>query len=355
MAGSDRAYARDVSSSTTPASGTTSPASTPVSSGGGAPAASGPRQAGNLSTLLQFIAMGLVWGASFLFMKVALDGVSFGQVAWSRTLLGALALGAIVLVMRPRVTAADGTPGPVLPRERIVWLHFLVVSLTTCVIPYLCFAWAEQYVSSSLASIYNATTPIMTALMATLVFRVERLGLGRWAGVGVGILGVVVVIGPWQYSALTGSLAGQLACLVATLCYGFTFGYQRRFLSQRPIAPATFAFLSIGVSAVVMLALTPWLALEPVELDLPVVASLLALGVLGTGLAYIWNINVLRKWGPTATSTVTYVTPLVGVALGFILLGERFSWHEPIGALLVLLGILLAQGRLRMPRRRARA
>ncbi|GAA1959126.1 DMT family transporter [Agromyces allii] len=341
-------------------SSTTPTTSAPAANGG--PAASAPRQPKRLSTWLQFIAMGLVWGSSFLFMKVALEGVSFGQVAWSRTVLGALALGIIVLIMRPRVPAADGTPGPVLPRERIVWLHFLVVSVTTCVIPYLCFAWAEQYVSSSLASIYNATTPIMTALMATLVFRVERLGLGRWAGVGVGILGVIVVIGPWQYSALTGSLAGQLACLVATLCYGFTFGYQRKFLSQRPIAPATFAFLSIGVSAVVMLALTPWLALEPVDLDLAaggdgwlILGALLALGVLGTGLAYIWNINVLRAWGPTATSTVTYVTPVVGVALGVALLGERFSWHEPIGAALVLLGILLTQGRLRMPRRRARA
>jgi drug/metabolite transporter (DMT)-like permease len=317
--------------------------------------ASAPKRPGRLSTWVQFIAMGVVWGASFLFMKVALEGVSFGQVAWSRTLLGALALGAIVLITRPRVPRADGTPGPVLPRERVVWLHFLVVSLTTCVIPYLCFAWAEQYVSSSLASIYNATTPIMTALIATLVFRVERLGLSRWAGVGVGILGVLVVIGPWQYSALTGSLAGQIACLVATACYGVTFGYQRRFLSQRPIAPATFAFLSIGVSAVVMLALTPWITLTPVELDWSIAGSLLALGVLGTGLAYIWMINVLRAWGPTGASTVTYVTPVVGVALGVLLLGERFSWHEPVGAVLVLLGILLAQGRLRMPRRRVQA
>ncbi|WP_394555042.1 DMT family transporter [Agromyces sp. MMS24-JH15] len=307
---------------------------------------------------MQFLAMGLVWGSSFLFMKVALEGVSFGQVAWSRTVLGALALGIIVLVTRPRVVDASGTAGPVLPREKAVWGHFLVVSLTTCVIPYLCFAWAEQYVSSSLASIYNATTPIMTALMATLVFRVERLGGSRWFGVGLGILGVLVVIGPWQVAALTGSVAGQLACLVATLCYGFTFGYQRRFLSQRPIAPATFAFLSIGVSAVVMLALTPVLALQPVafgsgegEVDWRIAGSLLALGVLGTGLAYIWNINVLRAWGPTGTSTVTYVTPVVGVALGMLLLGERLSWHEPVGAALVLVGILFAQGRLRLGRR----
>ncbi|QAY74875.1 DMT family transporter [Agromyces protaetiae] len=295
--------------------------------------------------------MGLVWGSSFLFMKVALGGVSFGQVAWSRTVLGGIALGLIVLVTRPRVPGADGVPGPVLPREPIVWVHFLVVSITTCVVPYLSFAWAEQYVSSSLASIYNATTPIMTALMATLVFRVERLGASRWFGVGVGILGVLVVIAPWQIAGLTGSLAGQLACLLATLCYGFTFGYQRKFLSQRPIAPATFAFLSIGVSAVVMLALTPFIALSPIELDWPIVGSLLALGILGTGLAYIWNINVLRAWGPTGTSTVTYVTPVVGVALGMLLLGERLSWHEPVGAVLVLVGILFAQGRLKLGRR----
>lgn len=309
-----------------------------------------------LSTWVQFLAMGLVWGSSFLFMKVALDGVSFGQVAWSRTVLGGIALGVIVLVMRPRFVASDGTRGPVLPRERIVWLHFLIVSITTCVVPYLCFAWAEQYVSSSLASIYNAVTPIMTALMATLVFRVERLGLSRWIGVCVGILGVVVVIAPWQYAALTGDLAGQLACLAATLCYGVSFGYQRRFLSHRPIAPATFAFMSIGVAAVVMLALTPFVASAPVVfgpggITVPVAAALLALGVLGTGLAYIWNINVLRAWGPTGTSTVTYVTPVVGVVLGVLVLGERLSWHEPVGALVVILGILLAQGRIRMPRR----
>jgi len=97
-------------------------------------------------------------------------------------------------------------------------------------------------------------------------------------------------------------------------------------------------------------------ALTPVDLDWTIAGSLLALGVLGTGLAYIWNINVLRAWGPTGTSTVTYVTPVVGVALGVLLLGERFSWHEPLGAALVLLGILLAQGRLRLGgRKRAEA
>jgi len=286
--------------------------------------------------------MGLVWGASFLFMKIALDGVSFGQVAWSRLVLGGLTLGIIVAVARPRVAG-----GPVLPREASVWLHFLVIAVTGCVLPHLLFAWAEQYVSSGLASIYNAVTPIMTAVMATLAFRVERLRRLQVLGVLVGIAGVFVIIAPWQDFGSTGDLWGQLACLGSAVSYGFTFGYTRRFLSGRPIAGATFAFLNIGIAGVIMLALTPVLAWHPVSLTVPIVLCLLTLGALGTGLAYIWHINVLRAWGPTNTSTVTYVTPVVGVTLGVVVLAETFSWHEPAGALLVLGGILLTQRRAR--------
>ena len=302
-----------------------------------------PAPASKTLVVLQFLGMGLIWGSSFLFIKIALDGVSFGQVAWSRLVLGGLTLGLIVLVNRPRIVT-----GPVLPREGVVWLHFLVIAISGCVIPHLLFAWAEQYVSSSLASIYNAVTPIMTALMATLAFRVEKLVRAQVAGIVLGILGVVVIIGPWQYSALTGDLWGQLACLGAAVCYGFTFGYTRRFLSGRPISASTFAFLNIGIAGFIMLLLTPVLAWSPVTLTFPIVLCLVALGALGTGLAYIWNINVLRAWGPTNASTVTYVTPVVGVVLGVLVLAETFSWHEPIGALLVLLGILLTQKRLRL-------
>jgi drug/metabolite transporter (DMT)-like permease len=293
---------------------------------------------------LQFLGMGLVWGASFLFMKIALDGVSFGQVAWSRLILGGLTLGLIVLITRPRVNN-----GPVLPREGVVWLHFLVIAITGCAVPHLLFAWAEQYVSSSLASIYNAVTPIMTAVMVTAVFKVEKLSRDQVIGVLIGIGGVVVIIAPWQYTELTGDLWGQLACLGAALCYGFTFGYTRKHLSGRAITGTTFAFLNIGLAGALMLLLTPVLAWQPVALSTPVVLSLVALGALGTGLAYIWHINVLRAWGPTTTSTVTYVTPVVGVTLGVLVLSETFSWHEPAGALLVLLGILLTQKRLRTP------
>jgi len=290
---------------------------------------------------LQFIAMGLVWGASFLFMKVGLEGVSFGQVVWARLVFGAVTLAVIAIITRSR-----------LPREPIVWLHFLVVAITYCVIPYLLFAWAEQYVSSSLASIYNAVTPITTAILVTAAFRVEKLNRDQVLGVLIGVLGVVIVVGPWQIAALSGSVWGQLACLGAVTCYGFSFGYIRRFISHRAMPATTIAVMNIGVAAAIMLVLTPVIAWGPITFSWPVLLSLLALGALGTGVVYIWNMNVLRAWGPTATSGVTYVTPVVGVALGILVLGETLSWNEPVGAVVVLAGILLTQQRVRLFTRR---
>ncbi|MGH1550537.1 DMT family transporter [Leifsonia poae] len=290
-----------------------------------------------MKVAVQFVAMGLVWGASFLFMKVALEGVSFGQVAWARLVFGAITLGVIALATRAR-----------LPREPIVWVHFTVVAVTYCVIPFLLFAWAEQYVSSSLASIYNAVTPITTAILATAAFRVEKLNRDQVLGVLVGIVGVVIVVGPWAVDALAGSLWGQLACLGAVTCYGFSFGYIRRFISPRNVSSTTSAFLNIGLAAVIMVLLTPIVAWHPIDFSWPVLLSLLALGALGTGVVYIWNMNVLRAWGPTLTSGVTYVTPVVGVALGILVLGEHLTWNEPVGAVVVLAGILLTQQRVRV-------
>ena len=285
----------------------------------------------------QFVGMALIWGASFLFMKVALDGVSFTQVAWSRESLGALTLGVIMIVGRHR-----------LPREPIVWFHFLVIGITYCVIPHLLFVWAEQSVSTGLAAIYNAVTPLATAVLAALVFRVERLVRMQVVGVLVGVVGVIVIIGPWRLSALTGDFYGQLACIGAAVSYGVAIGYMRKFVSRRPISGTTVAFMSVGMAAAVMFVLTPFIAIGPVVLSFQVVASLLLLGALGTGLAYIWNIAVLRAWGPTSVSTVTYLIPVVAVILGVAVLHETFSWNEPAGAALVLLGILFAQRRIRV-------
>ena len=281
--------------------------------------------------------MGLIWGASFLFMKVALTGVAFTQIAWSRVILGAMVLGIVMLIGRYK-----------LPKEPIIWVHFGVIAIFNCIVPHLLFAWAEQHVSSSLAAIYNSITPIATALMVTVVFQVEKLTTNQIIGVVMGIIGVFVVIGPWQAGALEGDILGQVACIAAASSYGVATAYLRRFISHRPIPGTTVAFMNIGMAAGIMILLTPVMALSPVRLDFWVVASLLLLGGLGSGLAYIWNIAVLRAWGPTSSSTVTYLLPVVGILLGVLILHETLTWNEPVGALLVMLGIVFTQGRLRL-------
>ncbi|WP_248241353.1 DMT family transporter [Microbacterium kunmingense] len=288
------------------------------------------------SIVAQFCLAGVVWGSSFLFMKIALEGVGPGQVAWTRLILGALALGVIVAIRRERM-----------PRSLRVWGHMTVLALSFCVIPFLLFSWAQQHVTSGLASIYNATTPIMTAIMAGLLLRVERLSREQIAGIALGITGVLVIIGPWQGLDLSQSLVAQLAILGATACYGFSLAYMRRFVAHTGMSALTFSFLNIGIAALIMLALTPVIAWAPVQLTPVIILSLILLGALGTGLAYVWNQNVVRAWGPTGASTVTYLTPVIGVVLGILVLGERLSWNEPVGALVVFAGIVLAQGRLR--------
>lgn len=295
--------------------------------------------AGRAPITIQFALTGIVWGSSFLFMKVALGGLSPAQVVWSRLVLGALALGLFVALRRER-----------LPRAPRTWLHLTVVAITFCVVPFLIFSWAQQHVGSGLASIYNATTPIMTAVMAWAVFRVEKLKPIQIAGILVGIAGVMVIIAPWQGLDAGQSIGAQLAILGATACYGFSLAYMRRFLGDSGVSALVFSFLNIGLAAAIMVLLTPVLVLTPVHLDVWIVGAVVLLGFLGTGLAYVWNQNVLRAWGPTRASTVTYITPVVGVTLGVLLLHEEISWNEPLGALIVFAGILLTQNRLRIRR-----
>ncbi|HEV2526932.1 MAG TPA: DMT family transporter [Thermomicrobiales bacterium] len=286
------------------------------------------------SVLVQFILLALVWGSSFLFMRVAADGVSAPQIVLARVGFGAVALWVILAVTRQRF-----------PASRAAWGHLAVAGVVFCVVPFLLFAWAAGQIASSLSSIYNATTPLMTTLVALAALPSERLTGPRLAGLFAGFLGVIIVLGPWQ--GLGGSsLLAQLACLAASACYGVALVYIRRFVAPLKLGAIPVAATQVTIAAAIMLVLAPAIAIEPVDLDWSIVASLLALGVLGTGVAYVWSTNTNFAWGATNASTVTYLIPLVGVTLGVLVLGEHITWNEPVGALVVVIGILLTQGRL---------
>jgi drug/metabolite transporter (DMT)-like permease len=283
----------------------------------------------------QFVLLALAWGASFFFIKIGLEGLSPVQVVLARLALGAAALGLIMVFMGQRA-----------PRDPVLWAHLVVVGVLLCVVPFLLFSWAEQHISSGLASIYNGTTPLATMVFAAVALRTERITRDRATGLGLGFLGVLLIVGGWPAGSNMNLLA-QLACLGATTCYGVAYAYLRKFVAPRGVPAVTVAFLHVSAGAVIMLIATPLLSPEPIRLSMPVVLSMLALGVVSTGLAYIWNTNVVTAWGATNAAAVTYVAPVVGVTLGVIVLGEPLTWNQPAGAALVILGILISHGRLR--------
>lgn len=287
------------------------------------------------TTLLQYVMLSLVWGSSFFFVSVGLRGLSPTQVVLARLGLGAVALVVISLMTRQRP-----------PRALSSWAHLFVVAMMLCVVPFLLFAWAQQHVPSSLASIINATTPLMTMVVALLALPAERPDRWKLGGLGVGFVGVLLVLDPFTGLEVGTDVFGYLACLGATLSYGVAFVYMRRFVSPRGYTAIPVATAQVGMAAVVMLIISPWIASQPVAITPAIVMSMLALGVLGTGLAYVWNANVVSRWGATVASTVTYLTPVVGITLGVIALGERLSWYQPLGALVIVGGILVSQRRI---------
>ncbi|WP_072688609.1 DMT family transporter [Rhodococcus marinonascens] len=279
----------------------------------------------------QYTGTALAWGASFLFIKIGLEGLSFSQVVLWRLVFGALTLGVVLGLTRSR-----------LPSDATTWAHLSVLAVVQCLVPWLLFSWAEQTISSGLASIYNATTPLMTMSLALAFLPGEKLTDAKLFGLLLGFSGVVVVLAPWQ-AGIVGSVPAQLACLGATASYGVALVYLRRFILPRGIGTPAIAFMQVSIAAMALLVVTPWAASSPMHLTPAIVASMIGLGVFGTGLAFVWNTNVVRGWGPTAASTVTYLTPLVGVVLGAIVLGEGISWNHPVGALAVVSGIIVTQ------------
>ncbi len=291
---------------------------------------------------VQYVLLALTWGASFLFIKIGLEGLSPGQVVLGRMVAGALTLAALCALTRRR-----------LPTDPVVWAHLGVVAVLLCVAPFLLFAWAEQHISSGLASIYNATTPLMTMVVALALLPGERPTRAGLTGLGIGFVGVFVLVAPWHGLGRADAL-GQVACLGATACYGMGFTYLRRHVTPLGLPALGVACVQVGLGALVMVLLAPFVAAQPTTITPRVALSVLALGAASTGLAYVWNTAIVAAWGATNAATVTYLTPVVGVVLGIVVLGEHLTWTEPVGAALVVVGIAVTQGRLRLAAGRRR-
>jgi len=280
---------------------------------------------------LLIVALALLWGSGFFWIKLALDGLGPFQLTFARLAFGALVLGAIVAVRR--------LP---LPRTRSMWAHLSVAALISNALPYTLFAVAEQTVASSLAGTINATTPLWTAVVAASV-GVERLVAPRRVlGLVIGFGGALVLLSPWD-GDVRGTLFGALACVGAAISYGLSYVYQARYVTNRGFPPLMLAFAQM-IAATVLLALTlPVAGRQAPELTTQVIVAITVLGVFGTGIAYVINYALITTEGPTAASVVTYLVPGVSVALGAAFLSEPFSPNLLGGATLILLGVALVQ------------
>ena len=285
-----------------------------------------------------FLLLSTIWGASFMFIKVSDRALAPLQVAFGRCALGALALIALLVARRDR-----------LPRDRAAWAHVFVVATMFNSVPFALFAWGETEVSSVVAGIANAATPLYVLLVSLAVLPDERPTRDRVLGLVVGFAGVVIVLGPWR--DIGGELLGYLACLAAAGCYGLGFPYTRRFLTNRTESAVS---LSAAQVACGTLQLAPFVALgtsAPDRLPLDAALSMLVLGAGGTGIAYVMNYDLIRRAGAQVASTVTYLIPIFATVLGVAILDEALTWNQPVGAVVVLLGVALTQGRLRRPSR----
>jgi drug/metabolite transporter (DMT)-like permease len=281
-----------------------------------------------------YIALGIVWGCSFIFIKLGLEFLTPFGVAFGRCALGALAL-LIYLKLK----------GLTLVRDRKMIGHLWVVSLLLNVIPGIFFAWAETEVTSILAGIINAVTPLMTLIAIMVVSRNEKPTRPQVIGLILGFLGVLTVLGAWQGLG-DNPLWAILILLAAVTCYGFSFPYSRRFILPAQLKPEVMAATQVTLGAMTLLPLFLINGIAKSEFLLGPVLAMIALGVFGSGFAYIWNFTIMRDAGSAIASSVTYVTPLVAVIVGFIFLNEKLHWYEPAGAVIVLLGAAIAQGRI---------
>ncbi len=281
----------------------------------------------------RFALLALFWGSTFLFIKIGDEALAPIQVSFGRLLVGTATLGAIL--------AAQGER---LPRGRRVWGQLAIAAILLNVAPFTLFAYGEQHVSSVLAGIWNATVPLFTLPIAVLWLADEHATARRVGGLAVGFVGVLAVLGVWN-GVGGASLAGNLLCLGAAASYGLGFPYTRRYLAGRPEGPLSLATAQLICATVEIAILTVLFTRAPAHVAAKHVLSLLALGVFGTGLTFVLNYSLIRDVGATVTSTVAYVIPIVSTLLGIIALGEPLRWFEPIGAVIIVAGAVLAQSR----------
>ena len=288
-----------------------------------------------------FTVLGLIWGSSFLWIKIGVESITPVMLVTLRVSFGLLALLVVMAVQRQSF-----------PRDRRTLLKYGFMGVFNLVVPFLLITWGETKIDSSLASILNAATPLFVIIIAHFWLHDEKITAARLGGLLLGFAGVVVLVaqnlGP---DSGPGDIWGELAVLLATVSYAVALVFSRRYLrGTKPVVQST---MILVVATGLMWIIMP-VADRPVTLPgTPLTwIAVIWLGVLGLCVAYLLFFYLNNVWGPTRASLVTYVFPVVGVVLGIIFLSEPLTWNMIGGSILVVGGIVVVN---RKPRVQAEA
>ena len=272
--------------------------------------------------------LAFIWGWSFLFIKVAVQGMTPPTVAAVRLGLGAAVVLAVVRARRWTM-----------PRGWLWWRHFLVVGAFGSALPFTMLAWGEQHVSSALTAVLNASTPLFAAVMAGLLLG-DRLRPVQLGGLLLGFVGVAVAAGLGGADLAESSRWGEAASVAAGACYGLSFAYARRNLMG--LAPLLAAAGQLVTGCVLLLpAAVATTVRGGFDVNGRQALAVALLGVFGTGVAYVISYRLIADVGPTRAAAVTYLVPVVAVAVGVVFLHEPFSFRLILGGLLTIAGIVV--------------
>ena len=290
------------------------------------------------SWVIDFSILASIWGASFLFIAVAGRALPPVGVTFFRMVFGALALYVLIKLAKQKV-----------PKTWNAWLKTFVAGLVMSAVPFTLFAYAELHIASGLAGMVNAATPVMTVLAIMIAFRDQKPTRVQIIGLAVGILGTLVLLGVWQGFGENDPLALG-ALILATMFYGFGSPYIRKFVSPLGLPNQVAVFMQLTSASIATL---PFYLAGPLLTGTPdwaSIGSILTLGVVGTGIAYVFYYRIIDAAGSTIASSVTIVQPVVAVILGMLILQEKLNWYEAVGGLVIIFGAMITQGRVKFIR-----
>ena len=275
------------------------------------------------------VGLSILWGGSYLFMKLAVLTVPLFTIVLGRVSIAALAL-LIVLTIS----------GTGIPKGRRIWLAFFGMGIFNNVIPMSLIVFSQNSISVGLASILNSITPLFTILVAHMTTNDERLTFRKLVGISFGIMGVVMLMGPELVDNFGVAALGEWACLGAALSYACANTFGRRFV-QLGTKPMQTAFGQVVASTVILAPLVivvdqPWTISNPGFLP---VLSILALGLFCTALAYVIYFQILARSGATAIALVTFMIPPSAILMGWLALGEQISSQDFLGLSLIGVGL----------------